>query len=152
MNIEKVLVPVDFSESSKAAVEEADALAADRGASITLLHVHQPTEVVVMDFAYSDPPEKVAEVCDAAEAQLNEWSEPLKTPPERRSIQVVTGAPVTEINRISGDYDLVVMPTHGRTGLRHFLLGSVAERVVQGAKCSVLVIKSEDNEDKDPPL
>ena len=53
----------------------------------------------------------------------------------------LTGKPVDEIVNLSAQYDLIVMPTHGRVGINHFLMGSVAERVVKGAQCSVLVVK-----------
>ena len=141
MNPKNILVPIDFSDYAKAALDEADSLAQQSGAELTLLHIHEMTQVAIMDFTYVEPPEKVAEILTAAEKQLQQWAEQLGTPPERRSIRSTTGGAAQEIIDESENYDLIVMPTHGRTGLSHFLLGSVAERVVQGAKCSVLIVK-----------
>lgn len=141
MHIQRILVPIDFSEQSHHALREADGLAKANGARLTLLHVHPIVEVAVLDFTYVQPPEKVAEICDAAEAKMRGWASELATPTTHISVEVATGAPVTEIVEHSGHHDLVVMATHGRTGMRHFLMGSVAERVVQGAQCSVLVVK-----------
>lgn len=141
MKITRVLAPIDFSEQSRAALREADELAAARGADLILLHVHQIVEVAVLDFTYVERPEAVAEVCDAAEAELRRWSEDLQTPPERIKVQVATGSPVVEIVRATKECDIAVLATHGRTGLSHFLMGSVSERVIQGARCSVLVVK-----------
>jgi nucleotide-binding universal stress UspA family protein len=56
-------------------------------------------------------------------------------------VRVTTGAPVAEIVAATQTFDLVVMATHGRSGMSHFLMGSVAERVVQGSRCSVFVVK-----------
>ncbi len=135
------MAPIDFSEQSRAALREADELAAERGAELLLLHVHQIVEVAVLDFTYVERPEAVGEVCDAAEAELRRWSADLRTPAERILVRVATGSPVDEIVRATRECDLVVMATHGRTGLSHFLMGSVSERVVQGAACTVLVVK-----------
>lgn len=141
MKLNRVLVPIDFSERSRAALLEADALAAAQGAQLTLLHVHPVVEVAIMDFTYVQPPEKIAEVVQAADRHLREWAQSLQTPSERLEISVTTGGPAIEIVELSRQYDLVVMATHGRTGVSHFLMGSVTERVVQGAHCSVLIIK-----------
>jgi nucleotide-binding universal stress UspA family protein len=141
MHVKRILVPVDFSEQSKQAFEEAVAMARERAASLTLMHVHQITEVAMLEFVYVEPPEKVSEVVDAAERTLASWAKEQKLAPGTYEIKVVTGAPVAEILRASERHDLVVMGTHGRSGLSHFLLGSVAERVIQGARCSVLVVK-----------
>lgn len=143
MKAKNILVPIDFSDASQRALEEADALAMSTGGSITLLHVYQMAQMVLLDFSYVEPPESVAKVCDAAEQELNTWAAKLSTPAERRSVKVTTGVPATELVEASKDYDLLVMSTHGRSGLSHFLLGSVAERVVQGAHCSVLVVKGQ---------
>jgi nucleotide-binding universal stress UspA family protein len=141
MNPHRILVPVDFSEQSRLAMVEADALAMERDAHLVLMHVHPIVEVAVLDFTYLQPAEKVAELCEAVELRLKEWARSLTSPPERVTVRVATGAPVTEIVAAAKDFDLVVMATHGRTGVGHFLMGSVAERVVQGASCSVFVVK-----------
>ena len=141
MKIERILVPIDFSEQSQVALEEADSIAAERGAELTLLHVYQITQIAILDFTFVDPAPKVASSIQAAETKLRDMAKTLRTPEARRYISVETGQPIQVILERSLKHDLIVMPTHGRTGPSHFLLGSVAERVVQAAKCSVLVVK-----------
>ena len=141
MKIKRILVPVDFSELSKQALQVADDMAVEKGAELHVLHVYEIVQVSIMDFNYVDPPEKIAQVAQAAEKELANWTAQLKTPQERLRKQVVTGSPVREISNASANADLIVMGTHGRSGVSHFLMGSVAERVVQAAKCSVLVVK-----------
>ena len=141
MDFKKILVPVDFSEEARSALDTADRMAAECGASLTLLHIYQPTEVAVLDFTYVEPPEKISKICEAADDELERWLSELRTPSERLSASVVTGSVANSVIEASADFDLVVMSTHGRTGITHFLLGSIAERVVQAAKCSVLIVK-----------
>ena len=78
---------------------------------------------------------------EAAVRTLDAWCKDLGLGHDRAQIEVETSEPVDTIIRLSAHYDLVVMGTHGRTGLDHFMLGSVAERVVRGAKCSVLIVR-----------
>ena len=145
MKIEKLLAPIDFSPLSRHALIEADRRACASNARLHLLHVHQIVEVALLDFTYVEPAEKISEICDALENQLREWATELKTPQEHISIAVHTGVPAHEIIQASHQFDLIVMGTHGRTGISHFLMGSVTERVVQGAHCSVLIYKHQDD-------
>jgi universal stress protein A len=139
VQLRKILVPIDFSELSLGALAGADALAAERGGELTLLHVHPVVQVVLMDFAYTEPAEQVRGVLDEAEKHLRQLAGSLRTPLVRVRIDVRTGDPKDTIIEASAGHDLVVMSTHGRKGMGHFLLGSVAERVVRGAACSVLI-------------
>lgn len=148
MNTQRILVPIDFSEQSRQALGEADALAVERGAQLTLMHVHPIVEMAVLDFTYVQPAEKVAEICELVEGRLKEWARGIRTPADRVNVQVTTGGPAVEIIAMSDKCDLIVMATHGRTGMSHFLMGSVAERVVQGARCSVLVVKTAEVKEK----
>ena len=141
MHVKRILVPIDFSDPSRQALKEAVVIAKERGARLTLLHVHAITEVAMLEFVYVEPPDKVAEVVAAAQRQLDVWVKDEGLAPGRADATVVTGSPVREILRASETHDLIVMGTHGRSGLSHFLLGSVAERTIQGAQCSVLVVK-----------
>lgn len=142
MRLDRILVPIDFSAQSAGALADADALSLLGGNTIlTLLHVHQLTQLAIMDFTYVEPAERLGEATAAAEAQLLSLARGLRTPEERRRIVVEVGQPLGVILTWSEKVDLIVMPTHGRTGATHFLLGSVAERVVQAARCSVLVSK-----------
>lgn len=142
MQVDSLLVPIDFSQCSKVALGVADRWAQSVGASLWLLHVHPVVDVAVMDYAYVQPAERLAVVCEALEGQLASWSQSLRTPAERVKREVVLGAPVEEIIKRSHDVDVAVLGTHGRAGVSRFLLGSVAERVVQGAACSVFIAKN----------
>ncbi|HEX8106671.1 MAG TPA: universal stress protein [Kofleriaceae bacterium] len=139
----RVLCPVDFSESSRRAVALAAELVAGGGSGITLLH---SIEVPV---SYSGEPrvEGFAEALDKRGTDLLEdWARDLRT---RVSVPVTTrsriGSPGAQILAILDDdriFDLVVMGSHGRTGLRRALLGSVAEKVVRHAGCPVVVART----------
>ncbi|MCB9755613.1 MAG: universal stress protein [Myxococcales bacterium] len=137
----KILAPIDFSESGQAALAEADALAKATGGTLTLLHVQQVTELHVMDFAYQEPPERTARVRQAIESSVAALAETLQTPRDRVFIELPVGDALREIVERSSHHDLIIMGTHGRTGVSHFMLGSVTERVVRAARCSVLVVK-----------
>jgi len=142
MRANRILVPIDFSEQTSLAIREADLLAKERNGSITFLHVHEIVEMAFMDFTYVEPPNQMQAACEAAEQKLRELTQGLSTSADHINVEVKTGSPTTEIIEASQSYDLIVMPTHGRKGMSHFLMGSVAERVVRGAKCAVLIVKS----------
>lgn len=142
MQVQRILVPIDFSQDSPMALAEAAEIARGQDARLTLLHVHPIETMVFMDFTYIEPAETVAEVCAAAEKTLHDMLKKVPPPTPLADVEVVTGSPVDEIVNRSKDHDLIVMPTHGRSGVRHFLLGSVAERVVKAASCSVLIVKN----------
>ena len=138
----KICCPIDFSETSRAALEEASELAQRYQAELVLLHVFEPP-VATTDLMVA-PPEMFEQTAKDLERKLELW----KGEAEQRGAKavralVVTGAAATETVRFvrEGGYDLVVMGTHGRRGLRHLVLGSVAERVVREAPCAVLVVR-----------
>jgi nucleotide-binding universal stress UspA family protein len=138
----KILCPVDFSAPSRHAVTVALELADRFDAEVTLLHV-------VPDPAYPAIEGLIA-IETSLETVLGEGRQLLEAvrrevdPRHERAIvtMVKPGAPAPVIIREAqaGDYDLVVVGTHGRTGWRHVLLGSVAELVVRRASCAVLSV------------
>ena len=138
--IKNILVPIDFSERSYNAFEMASALARDHRAGLTLLHVR---EMVAAPFG---------EMGMAAPVDLPNREELLdrlaKLEPADESINVeylvVEGGPAEEIIRAAVDHgcDLIVMATHGRTGLGRLLMGSVAEEVMRKAPCPVMTLKA----------
>jgi nucleotide-binding universal stress UspA family protein len=138
------LKAIDFSEQSRLAMREATRIAARDGAGLTLLHVG---ESPVIGADTEGAPSTIEEV----EMQLRRDVEPAmataKAEAEAEGISVETvvvfGKPPDEIVRRAEarGFDLVVVGTHGRTGFRRFVLGSVAEHVVRGAPCSVLVFR-----------
>jgi nucleotide-binding universal stress UspA family protein len=135
ININKILYPTDFSSYSTQAYFHAIALAEKHQASLTILYVYVPG-VSRPGAADGPPPDK------------RYWQEMLEQiRPIDPSIPVnhilLEGDPATEIVRLAMDanMDLIVMGTHGRTGLERLLMGSVAEKVMRESPCSVLVVK-----------
>jgi len=136
--IRTILHPTDFSEPSDYALRLAVALARDHGARLVLLHVAAPppafySEAILIP-APPDPHEEERQ-------RLDRLAVPGEVPTERR---VVEGSPAEEVLRSAEDLgvDLIVMGTHGRTGLARLLMGSVAELVVRKAACPVLTVKT----------
>ncbi|MFN4260261.1 MAG: universal stress protein [Gemmataceae bacterium] len=129
IHVRKILYPTDFSSYSNQAYFHAIALAEKYGASLTILYVYTPS---------ADPDE-------LGPAHWRSQLEQIRPMDQRISAQHVflQGDPASEIVRYTTDtaMDLIVMGTHGRTGLERLLLGSVAERVMREAPCSVLVVK-----------
>jgi nucleotide-binding universal stress UspA family protein len=119
--VRDILLATDFSEASEPAVQAARAYARAFGARVHVLHVAAPgTEGLTL-------------LMSGLTAMLG---------PDTVVRSVVGGAPATEIVRYARDHpiDLIVMGTHGRTGMSRALLGSVAERVVRTAPCAVLTV------------
>ncbi|RMG47540.1 MAG: universal stress protein [Acidobacteria bacterium] len=140
-----ILVPVDFSEHSRHGLETARDIARETGGRLVLVHVVPdllPT--FVPDIAGFSDGELLHAAVERARRELEGFAPPggLDAPGgvERR---VEAGTVHAEIVRVAGEVgaDLIVIATHGRTGARHLLLGSVAERVVRTAPCPVLVVK-----------
>ena len=141
----RILVPIDFSESGRAILEYAVELARDRGAEVVLFHV-VAVPVAPYDPAYgvASGPTVIREMQAAAEKALAALAAGAKPGPGvKLSTKVACGTPFREIVREAreGGHDLVVIGTHGRTGLRHVFLGSVAENVVRLAPCPVLTVR-----------
>lgn len=145
--IERILVPVDFSECSRAAVKAAVGLAVRYGAEVELLHVHDtpwtPESVTVRT---EDGRDVAADqyLEEESRRQLEEMAHAvpdLARVAHRKSVRAGLSHDVI-INRArAASVDLIVMGTHGRTGLSHLLMGSVAEKVMRGAPCPVLVVR-----------
>lgn len=134
LHVKKILYPTDFSSFSNQAYFHAVALAEQHGASLTLLYVYTPGQ--------TDPG------IPANGAGRRYWQEQLEQiRPIDPTIPVhhvlLEGDPASEIVRFAQDtgIDLIVMGTHGRTGLERLLMGSVAEKVLRESPCSVLVVK-----------
>jgi nucleotide-binding universal stress UspA family protein len=151
MTIQKILVPVDFSEGAQPAIELAATMARKFGSSVELLHVWQPPPliplpIVVMPSSPEAQPVNMEELArTTAGAQMKEIVTRLRDQgiAEVQS-RVGVGSPAHEIVELAalGHFDLIVMGTHGRTGLAHAVVGSVAEKVVRRAKCPVLTVRA----------
>lgn len=146
MKTQRILAPVDGSKISHFALREADALATATGGDLTLMFVHTPATAHLMDDDYPEPAEMTKSLLTTARTILEKWADSLAVPePKRHIIIDCCGSPAQFIVEQSGKFDLIVMGTHGHTGLRHAHLGSVAERVVRGSHCNVLVVKQPDD-------
>jgi len=138
--IHTILHPTDFSDRAAHGFQMACALARDYGARLIVCHVYQPPTVVYGEFGAAPPPPP-----EAPEAMTERLA---RVRPADESIDVrhyvLEGDPATEIVALARDTgaDLIVMGTHGRTGLGRLLMGSVAELVVRRAPCPVLTVKT----------
>lgn len=143
--IRRILVPTDFSAPSNRAFEYAMALAGCLGASINLVHVLQDPFAgqAAWEFYIPDSPEIREQRYQEARTRLLELGARAKESGIEMAAEVRIGNPTEEINAAAIDYgsDLIVMSTHGRTGLPHLLLGSIAERVLRTAPCPVIALR-----------
>jgi nucleotide-binding universal stress UspA family protein len=144
----KILVATDLSEKAEPAVKLAAEIAAKRKATLVLVHsldlLPRPVFGAAVPFGglpVIPPPELVTEARKVADEVLASLLVRFGVQGERR---VLDGDAATAILQVSDEIgaDLVVVATHGRTGLARVALGSVAEKVVRGAHCSVLVVRS----------
>lgn len=138
MAVKNILCPLDFSDNGDAALTYATSLAKEYGAKLHLVHVYEEA------FAYVDGGFAAAPIPPADKEPLREQLE-ATVPPQDVDFErnFLTGTPSKELIDYAKDrnIDLVVMGTHGRTGLGRILMGSVAEAVVRKAPCPVLTIK-----------
>jgi nucleotide-binding universal stress UspA family protein len=135
----KLLVPIDGSPPSIAALEHAVGLAEEGDATIDALYVDAPDEFEVGSSAPETPRGR-----DEAEHEMSAALERARTRlGERVSRLDVAGDPLLKIIEVAGegDYDLIVVGTHGRIGRLHSILGSVAEGIVRSAPCPVLTVR-----------
>ncbi len=138
-----ILVPTDFSTSAASAFKYALALAKSFSARLIIVHVMERS-VYSMDFAMTHP-DFGPEVKRRTAELLRAWVEHARAENIEAESALVAGIPFTEICNEAKrrGVDLLVMGTHGRTGLAHLMLGSTAERVVRLALCPVLTVKAE---------
>jgi nucleotide-binding universal stress UspA family protein len=144
-NIARILVPIDFSPHSTAALSFAADLARRYEASLHLLHVFKVIIYALPD-GYTAPSADQIEILSAEAAKLLETAkhDALATGVQHVETTLLHGDPVAAIERFArdGKFDLIVMGTHGRTGAKHLLIGSVAEKTVRRAPCPVLTVRT----------
>ena len=135
-----ILVPTDFSVYAEEALQQALALARRDNAPILLVHVLPPCDVLWAEVLSPTGHEMEQQRHAAAAQRLQALAADQPVPIETL---VISGDPVVEICRLATAYrvELIVMSTHGSTGLASLFIGSVAERVVRQAPCSVLVVR-----------
>lgn len=138
LEIKRILVPVDFSEPSKRALDYAISVASEFDAELILLHVVQPYPIL------PDLPAPTVELTAIlgreADTKLKKLADAVKAVAVKRLVRF--GNPAREIadEAKKQDADLIIINTHGRTGFAHLFIGSVAELVVRLAKCPVLTL------------
>ncbi|MDP6700618.1 MAG: universal stress protein [Candidatus Latescibacteria bacterium] len=146
--LKKILIPTDLSEYARYALPYAVELARTNGAEIHLVHVLDTTWLAPA--AAAEFPGQLSVAIDNSEElaaeTLREMGADIKEVPVHT--KTLVGAPHVEIVRYARqqETDLVVVSTHGRTGLSHALIGSVAEKIVQMAPCPVLTVKHPEHE------
>ena len=140
MAFNKILVPTDGSEYTKAAVRKAMELAKLSGGKITALYVLDQTILTNMPMDTA-----VMNVYNTLEKEGKEAVDFVRDLGAQESVEVEVvikeGTPVKVILDESANYDIIVMGTLGRTGMSKLLMGSVAERVVRASQCPVLVVR-----------
>jgi nucleotide-binding universal stress UspA family protein len=148
--IRRILVPVDFSVGSRAAVEFAGTMAGSFGASVDLFHVWGPSALlpdpllVIVPHAQGDGLSLAELARSRADTEFKELRAILKQRGiDDVRVHVAVGDPAHEILALAAQesFDLIVMGTHGRTGLAHLLAGSVAQKVVQRSPCPVITVR-----------
>jgi len=149
--IKKILCPTDFSENSERALKYALALATLSQADLQLFHVVEPITYPQSTEFFEpvlDEVELMMKMETAFQQQLEDQVTTLKAQYPKIKGKLVTGNTFLEIIQAArdDDVDMIVMGTHGRTGLAHVLIGSVAERVVREAPCPVLTVKHPEHE------
>jgi nucleotide-binding universal stress UspA family protein len=142
MNIKSILFPTDFSQHTEAALKYASALAAESGATLHIVYVHDVRQISA---AMGEPSALYAVAWDDELRQARERLN--RTLPTAATVNYtqhcLTGIPDAELAQYAADHkiDLIVMSSHGRSGLSRLLMGSVAEAVMRKAPCPVLIVR-----------
>lgn len=153
MQIKTILFPTDFSQGARAAMDYALAMAQDYKAKLILLYVIQDISIAEWYIPSSiSAADLVEDMQKSADREMEKWGNEVaaKVPSVER--MVVRGVPFVEIIRTAKDRhaDLIVIGTHGRTGIDHMLFGSTAEKVVRKSTCPVLTVRMAGKEFKMP--
>ena len=143
MQIRKILVPLDFSDDSARALEYAKGLARELGASIHLVHSYKINMGSISPYGVVLPEGLERDLQGAAEGRLAECAEKLRSEGLEVETSTTSVFPSEAIARTaeSAGADLIVMGTRGLSGLKHVMLGSVAERTLRIAPCPVLTVR-----------
>ena len=144
----KILTAVDFSENSDYAFDYALTLATQFNAELTIIHViNEPVDLRGFYVPHISFDQLEKEIADGAASMLETFCTENLTDFSNYTTTVVSGVPYEEITRTAQEQDasLIVIGTHGRSGLDHLIFGSTAERVVRSAPCPVLTIRLASN-------
>ena len=141
----KILVPVDFSDHSKKALAYAKALSRDYEATLEIIHV---VEDRIHPALYATGKSSIfdfmPDIKEKSSKLINEMLEEVHGPAVQVTIKITEGFAAREILKYAerNNIDLITISTHGRSGINHFLLGSVAEKIVRRSICPVFISKS----------
>ena len=143
MTVHHILVPMDFSAYAEQALDYAMALGQKLQARVTLLHVIQPPLLASADMGVWPSPAFLDELEAAIAGDMEGYLARVTAAGLEGEIAVVHGVPFQQIldTAKARQVDLIILGTHGRTGLTHVLLGSVAEKVARLAPCPVLIVR-----------
>jgi universal stress protein A len=152
LSFKKILCPTDFSDPSNKALIEACELAAHYKSELVILHVLQPIQPIYGESPY---PEVIAfDIVGYEKEEVGKTRESLKQLIEKYVPASVTAVPIIEVGKAADsivevakreNVDLIVTATHGLTGWRRHVLGSVAEKVIRYSQCPVLTIREFSN-------
>jgi universal stress protein A len=149
IRLQKILLPTDFSTYSAAATKYACELATKFDAELHLLHTLETHLASTPNFGLGlDLPKYVSESKAAADKSLAGVLDPKWSASRTIVMAIVEGSPKAEIIAYARKHniDLIVLATHGRSGLAHVLMGSVAESIVRTAPCPVLTVRPEGHQ------
>jgi universal stress protein A len=150
-HFKEILIPVDFSDHSTAALESAIELARAFDSRLHLLHCYQIQPGGISPYGIAIPASYSAEIRDAASQQLATWQEERIPAGISVDVSIVSEVPSEAIvgtaKKIGAD--LIVMGTRGLSGFKHVMLGSVAERTVRLAPCPVMTVHAPESKPAD---
>lgn len=153
--INKILMATDFSENSKWALTYAISIARKYGAQLTILHIIQPPNYplgMYAEISFDAMDKFNRNISEVTEKEMKNLCAKELGDFKDYDTLILSGTPFLEILRVAKekDVDLIVVGTHGRTGLDHVLFGSTAEKVVRKAPCPVLSVRLPGKEFKMP--
>lgn len=148
INLKKILCPVDFSDCSKIALDYSVSLAKKYEAQILILHVVETTFPDPEYIAICEDMEKIhTQLAKQAETKISKLKETLTDENIKTTSIISTGKPFVEIIKCAkkNNVDLIVIGSHGQSGLSHILFGSTADKVIRKSPCGVLTVKHPDH-------
>lgn len=144
MQIKSILYPTDFSQGARAAMDYAVSLAMDYRARLILLYVIQDISIAEWYVPSTIAADNLVEDMEkGARKEMETWAFEARQQVEDIETLVIRGIPFVEIVKTAKekDVDMIVIGTHGRTGIDHMLFGSTAEKVLRKAPCPVLTVR-----------
>ncbi|HLE40158.1 MAG TPA: universal stress protein [Nitrospirota bacterium] len=153
MQIKTILYPTDFSQGARAAMDYAVSLASDYQARLILLYVIQDISIAEWYIPSAiSATDLVEDMQKSAWKEMDKWGAEASAKVKNVEKAVVRGVPFVEIIKTAKEKnaDLIVIGTHGRTGIDHMLFGSTAEKVVRKSFCPVLTVRIAGKEFKMP--